>query len=315
MTLLQLNYVLELSYYQSFSKTAQKLNISQPALSLQVGKLEEELEIQIFKRSHSTVELTSEGKIFIAKIRDLIQLSENLKDLSFELQERPEGKLRIGVIPTLSPYWIPYFIDDFSKRYPKIELTLLELKTEEIINAVKNGRIDVGFLSTPIQATGVKFKPLFYEQFFLYVSEKHELYSEETVDLENVDLKEMWYLEEGNCFQNQVNSVCVFAKEPGELQNVVYLSNSIESLCRVVELSGGITFVPELATLSVEASKEDMIKNIKGTPPAREISMVTNKISKSEWLVNLFLEMAMKVIPARMKSKNHGNIIDPLLKF
>ena len=315
MTLLQLTYILELSHYQSFSLTAKKLNISQPALSLQVSKLEEELGLQIFKRSPTKVVLTTEGELFVSKARELIQLSEHLKDLPFELQKRPEGQLKIGVIPTLAPYWIPYFIGDFSKQYPRIELTVLELKTDEIITEIKNGQMDAGFISTPVQALGMKFRKLFYEQFYLYVSEKHELFSQESIDLDNVDLKEMWYLQEGNCFQNQIDSVCIYAKDPGELQNVIYLSNSIESLCRMVEWSGGITFIPEMATLSVEASKEEMIKEIAGNPPVREISMVTSKFSKSEWLIDLFLEKAMEVIPSRMKSHLEGKVIDPKLKF
>src|SRR5690606_17891480 len=118
----------------------------------------------------------------------------------------------------------------------------------------------------------------------------------DVIDLNAVDLKEMWYLQEGNCFQNQVDAVCIYAKEPHEFQNVVYLSNSIESLCKVVEQSGGITFIPELATLSVSSEKEEMIKSISGNPPVREISMVTTSLSKSDRLLNLLLEKALAVI-------------------
>lgn len=315
MTLLQLAYALELSHYHSFSVTAKKLDISQPALSLQMSKLEEELGMQIFDRTQGSVTLTNEGDVFIAKARELIQLSENLRNLPFELEQRPEGELKIGVIPTLAPYWIPFFMDDFAKQYQQIRLTIKELKTEEIITELKNGQLDAGLISTPIQALGMKFRPLFYEQFYLYVSEKHELFSQGRIDLDIVDLKEMWYLQEGNCFQNQVDSVCIYAKEPGEHQNIVYLSDSIEALCRVVDLAGGITFIPELATLSVPADKEEMIKEIEGNSPVREISLVTNKFSKSDGLINLFLEKAMEVIPARMKNNSRGKAIDPHLKF
>jgi LysR family hydrogen peroxide-inducible transcriptional activator len=166
-----------------------------------------------------------------------------------------------------------------------------------------------------VQAQGLVFKPLFYEQFFLYVSEKHELYGLDEINLDEVDLKEMWYLQEGNCFQNQVDSVCVYAREPGEFQNVVYLSNSIESLCRVVENAGGITFIPEMATLSVSSEKENMIKDIAGIKPVREISLVTTKISRNERLASLLLNEAMKVIPKRMKTKPEEKSIDTGLKF
>ncbi len=315
MTLLQLKYILELSNYKSFSLTASRLNISQPALSIQVHKLEEELGIQIFKRSHSKITLTAEGEMFVEKARELIQLSEKLKDLPFDLENKPEGTLRVGVIPTLAPYWVSLFMNNFSKSYPLIKLTIVEMKTEDIVRDLKNGFIDAGFVSTPIQASGLVFEPLFYEQFFLYVSEKHELYEYDEIDLNEVDLKEMWYLQEGNCFQNQVDSVCVYAKEPGEFQNVVYLSNSIESLCRVVENAGGITFIPEMATLSVSSEKENMIKEIAGSKPVREISLVTTKLSRNERLASLLLSEAMKVIPKRMKTKPQAKSIDTGLKF
>lgn len=314
MTLLQLGYVIELSYYQSFSHTAKKLGISQPALSLQVSRLEEELGMQLFRRTSGKVEATGEGELFIEKARELIQLSENLKNLPFDLEAKPEGELRIGVIPTLAPYWFSMFMTAFSKQYPFIRLTVTELKTEEIITALKTGSLDAGFISTPVEAAGVLFKPLFYEQFFLYVSDRHPLYSYEKIDLDKVDLSEMWYLEEGNCFQNQVDSVCIYAKTPGEHQNMVYLSNSIESLSRIVEQAGGITFIPELATLSVGPEKEQMIKAIAGIVPIREISMVTTRLMKSERLISLFLEHAMSVIPRRMLKDDRGKAIPAGIK-
>lgn len=309
MTLLQLSYVLELSRYNSFSLTAKRLNISQPALSLQIRKLEEELGIHLFKRSPTAVTLTAEGELFVDKARELLALAEKLKDLPFELEEKPEGTLRIGVIPTLAPYWFPMFMNSLSKKYPKIMFTVSEMKTDDIIAELKNGQLDAGFLSTPVHAPGMEFRTLFYEKFFLYVSDKNELFGKETLNLKNIDLKELWYLQEGNCFQNQVNSICKYAHEPNELQNVVYLSNSIESLCRMVETSGGMTFIPELATLSVSSDEEEMIKEIEGEAPLREISMITTRISKSDRLLELFLDVAMSVIPQRMKKIESGKVL------
>ena len=315
MTLLQLSYVLELSQHDSFSLAARRLHISQPALSLQISKLEEELGMKLFKRSPNRVALTAEGELFAEKARELLKLADNLKDLPFELEKKPEGELRVGVISTLAPYWFTMFMDEFAKAYPNIRLTVRELKTEEIITQLKNGQLDAGFISTPVSAPGMVFKPLFYEKFYLYVSEQHELYTSESIDLDKVDLKEMWYLQEGNCFQNQVDSVCVYAKEPGEYQNIVYLSNSIESLCRVVENSGGITFIPEMATLSVSPEKEQMIKEMAGTPPVREISLATTRTSKSDRLIGFLLEEALKVIPKRMLAKPVAKTLDTGLKF
>ena len=315
MTLLQLSYVLELSQHESFSLAAKRLHISQPALSLQISKLEDELGMKLFKRSPNRITLTAEGELFTEKARELLQLADKLKDLPFELDKKPEGELRVGVISTLAPYWFAMFMNQFADKYPNIRLTVKELKTEEIIAQLKNGQLDAGFISTPVSAPGMVFRPLFYEKFYLYVSEQHELYSSESIDLNKVDLKEMWYLQEGNCFQNQVDAVCVYAKEPSEYQNIVYLSNSIESLCRVVENSGGLTFIPEIATLSVSPEKEHMIKEVSGTPPVREISLATTRISKRDRLIEFLLEEALTVIPKRMLAKPVNKTLDTGLRF
>lgn len=315
MTLLQLTYVLELSYYRSFSYAASKLNISQPALSIQINRLEQELGLVLFKRLPGNVSLTSEGEIFVEKVRGLMKMVDDLKELPIELENKPEGELHIGVIPTLAPYWLSLFMSDFAQKYPHIQITISELKTEDIVSNLKNGKLDAGFISTPISASGLVFEPMFYEYFYLYVSDKHELFDYDSIDLATVDLKEMWYLQEGNCFQNQVDSVCIYAKEPGEYQNIVYLSNSIESLCRVVEQSGGITFIPEMATLSVAPDKEHMIKEIVGNRPVREISLVTSKISRHERLVRLFVDVALQNIPRRMKERPKFKSLDTNLRF
>ncbi|HPR30566.1 MAG TPA: LysR substrate-binding domain-containing protein [Prolixibacteraceae bacterium] len=313
MTLLQLTYVLALSENKTFSDAAKKLGISQPALSLQIRKLEEELGLNLFHRSSSPITVTQEGALFIEKARELLKLADSLKDLPVEMEMKPEGILRIGVIPTLAPYWFPMFLNRFSQSYPAIQLTVKELKTEDVLSGLKSGSLDAGFLSTPVDVGGIHFTPLFYERFFMYLSDRHELFSFDEIDLKKIDLKEVWYLSEGNCFQNQVDSICMFAHEPGPYQNVVYLSDSIESLCRVVEISGGMTFLPELATLSVSSDKEDMIKEIKGGSPVREISLATSRFIQSSRLINFFLEKALEVIPQRMRNLPGGKPLDTKL--
>jgi LysR family transcriptional regulator, hydrogen peroxide-inducible genes activator len=303
MTLLQLSYVLELGRQKSFSRAAQVLDISQPALSLQIGKLEEELGIKLFKRSPNLVDFTSEGEIFANQARNILIMVDALKQLPVDLENKPEGSLKIGIIPTLAPYWIPLFIGNFHQKYPDIQITVVEMKTLDIITELKNGTLDVGFLSTPIETTGINFTPLFYEEFFLYISDRHELFNVEEVDLNSIDLKDVWYLEEGNCFQNQVNAVCTLAKLPGDKQSMVYLSNSIESLCKIVESGRGMTFIPELATLSVSGEQDEWIKPIAGEKPVREISMAYTRYNRSDRLIQLFVEEALSPIPQRMKNK------------
>ena len=315
MTLLQLSYLVKLREMESFSKTSESLNISQPALSLQISKLEEEIGMTLFKRTSTGVFATDEGQLFISKALELLQMAETLKQLPVELENKPEGELHIGMIPTLAPYWVPLFIETFASTYPHIKLTIRELVTSEIIQQLKLGNLHVGFLSTPLQAAGIEFEPIFYERFYLYVSEKHELFKADAIDLNRVNLKDMWYLSEGNCFQNQVNAACTWANKVHETQNLVYLSNSIESLCHMVERGQGMTFIPELATLSVAADKEDLFKDIKGKQAIREICMATSRLAKSDRLTRFFLEVALKAIPQRMRQKPNQELLNPNIQI
>ncbi len=315
MTLLQLSYLLELSHQKSFSKAAKSLNISQPALSIQIGKLEEELGIKLFSRTTNSIRLTNEGEIFVEQSTEVLQMVDNLQNLPIELENSPKGSLTIGIIPTLAPYWIPLFIDDFQKKYTEINIKVIEMKTEDILSGLKTGAIDAGLLSTPIEAKGIKFQPLFYEQFYLFVSEKHPLANSNSIDLSKVNFEEVWYLEEGNCFQNQVNSVCSISGEFKPNQKFSYLSNSIESLCKIVERGHGLTFIPELATLSIPSDQEEMIKKITGSEPVREISLATTKLNKSVRLLNLFIEEALKPIPKRMKEDASTKAVDTGMNF
>jgi LysR family transcriptional regulator, hydrogen peroxide-inducible genes activator len=315
MTLLQLSYIVKLAEMESFSRSAESLNISQPALSLQVSKLEEEMGMPLFKRTSTGVFVTDEGRIFVSKALELLQMAETLKQMSVELENKPEGELHIGMIPTLAPYWVPLFIETFTNTYPHIKLVIREMITSDIIQQLKSGTLHAGFLSTPLHAPGIEFEPIFYERFYLYVSEKHVLFPAEAIDLNNLNLKDLWYLSEGNCFQNQVNAACAMADKLHESQNLIYLSNSIESLCHIVERGRGMTFIPELATLSVSPDKEDLIKEIEGNQPIREISMATSRLAKSDRLTRYFLEVALKAIPQRMRQKPKEQLLDPNIKI
>lgn len=303
MTILQLTYMIELARTGSFSIAARQLEISQPALSMQISKLEEELEVRLFHRSPTKIRLSREGEKFIEQASEILQLFERLKFFSLEMENRPAGSLTIGIIPTLAPYWVPHFAGNFIREYPRINLSLREMLTSEIISGLKDGSLDAGFLSTPVETVGIDFKPLFYEQFFLYVSEGHHLANADVVDLNQVDLEQVWYLEEGNCFQNQVNSVCRYKKEPDDSQSIIYRSNSIESLCRMVDSGKGMTFIPELATMGIPSEREEMIKSIAAPIPFREISLATIHHPQSDFLVGLLVQSALRVIPVRMKKR------------
>ncbi len=306
MNISQLNYFIELIQEGSFSAAAQKLGITQPALSLQIKSLEDELEFRLIDRTRKPFELTPEGEVVLEKAREIVKMTEHLKDVSMELSMADKGLLRIGIIPTVAPYLVPLFINYMSERYPQIRIEITELLTEEIISALKDGKLDAGILSTPIEAKSIVFKPLFYEKFYLYISDKHDLFEHEKISLKDFNPDQLWYLQEGNCFQNQVTDFCHLANKQPAGQPFFYRSNSIESLRRIVESRGGMTFIPELATINVPSEYEDLVKPIAEPVPFREISLAVNRIHSRERLLNRLIESIRASLPPRMLEKPNG---------
>jgi LysR family hydrogen peroxide-inducible transcriptional activator len=315
MNINQLNYFTELVYQGSFTRAAERLGISQPALSLQINKLEKELNFRLIDRLKKPMVLTPEGELLLDRIEEITKLFDSLKDIALELDETIRGTLIVGIIPTLAPYFVPLFINDLNNRYPELTLEVEEIVTEDIMASLKLGALDAGIISTPVQVSGIHFRPLFYERFFLYISDRHPLYHQKSINLHDFDPEDLWYLKEGNCFQNQVNALCRLAETPIKGQNLAYFSNSIESLRRIVETRKGMTFIPELATAGVAPEYEDMVKPISGQQAVREISLAVSRVHWKKRLVETFLEVAMESLPDRMKSKPDTNVLDTQLKF
>lgn len=310
MTFVQLKYLVAIARYRSFSKASQNLKISQPALTSQIKNLENEIGFAVFDRTKVPLAITREGEVLIKRAEQILKLTDDMYDIAIELEEQISGKLTIGMIPTVAPYLTPVFMDDLNAKYPDLQLNIRELVTEDIILQVKNGELDTGIIATPVKAKGVEFLTLFYEKFFLFISDKNKLFNKDTININDIELNDLWYLNEGNCFQNQVNALCEISDKVVQKQQLKYQSNSIESLRYIVLQRGGMTFIPELATLTVSSAEENMIKEIGGLKPVREISLVTTKFVSKRKLIDAFLEIMMKNIPARMKSLQKNMILD-----
>lgn len=313
MNIAQLEYLKELYGCGSFSIAAKRLGITQPALSLQIQKLENELDVKLLDRSKRPIKFTEEGQVFYDKSIDILKQLEQLKQISAELSEEVRGNLKIGIIPTLAPYLLPLFIHQLNADYPALHIEVSELKTEEIIAKIKIGDFDCGIISTPVSFKNLSFLPLFYERFYIYISESHSLFKKDKVDINEIKQEDIWYLDEGNCFQNQVDSICRINQQQKITKNLVFHSNSIESLRRIVENRNGITFLPELATINIPAEQEEMIKEFSSNQPFREISFVSSKRYTKERQVSALHKIIRDSIPQRMLTKPKSWIVDTML--
>ncbi len=310
MTLTQINYALTLQRAGSFRRAASTLGISQPGLSLQIRKLEEELDIQLFDRSQRQLRVTVAGKVFLEHAELLLTRARQLRDLAATLREEFSGRLTIGIIPTLAPYLLPLFIEQLNQRYPKLKIHVQEAITEEVLQGIRTGALDIGLVATPIQSKTIfSTHPLFYERFLLFVSHEHTLYSRDQVDISEVPLQDLWLLKEGNCLRNQVDNICDLKQQGAQAQNLFYFeSHSIESLCRIVEYKGGVTVLPELTTLHFDSEREDMIKALAGPRRVREISLLHLPNHVRSPLLQEIGELIRHSVPKKMWEK--GEVVE-----
>lgn len=310
MNLQQLEYALLLRKSGSFSKAAKKGGLTQSAVSQQITKLENELGFQIFDRQTKPIQPTEIGARFLERAQTLILEVRQLREFAFRLEEEAEGSLNIGIIPTLSPYLVPLFINNLQEKHPNIKLTVHEMMTKDIIRGLLDRDLHGGIISTPI-STGLDFifEPLFYEKFFLYASYKHPLFKSKNVNIEDINPDDLWLLNEGNCFSDQVNNMCSINQGHNQKQGLEYHSNSIDALRRIVEYKGGLTFLPELATLNVSESEEDMIKKLSGKPRAREISLVYTKGEPKKNLLDKMTEIIKTGLPHSVLKKEEKILV------
>ena len=309
MTLAQLRYAINLQKYGSFRKASDKLSISQPALSLQIQKLENELGIALFDRSASPIGATNDGLEFLAQAAEILASVDSLQTRTSNLAHSMEGTLTLGVIPTLAPFLIPLFAEQLQADYPKFKLDVHEMITEDVINEVRAGFLDAGLISTPVNVYGIKSSPIFYERFYFYASDEAK---NKGVGLENIDYDSLWILNEGNCFRDQVNNFCDL-KKVRERRPFNYRSNSIDALIRIVDTKGGLTILPELTTLSLTERQEENISPIPSK--AREIGVITQKTNPKEHFVTKLVEYIKMNIPGNMLTPGELEIVDPGIKM
>ncbi|RYD80358.1 MAG: hydrogen peroxide-inducible genes activator, partial [Sphingobacteriales bacterium] len=282
-----------------FGRAAEKCHITQPSLSMQVQKLEEELGVQIFVRSNP-VATTDTGMIVIEQAKKIMAEAGMMQQLMEQEKDIVGGTLKIGIIPTLAPYLLPLFIQSFIKMYPQVRLSVHELMTENIISQLKNGSLDAGIMATPLKIPELKEDLLFHEAFVAYVSRKEAIFNKKYLLPDDINVNKMWLLEEGHCLRTQVMNLCALQKDASIEKHFDYAAGSIETLKRFVEKNDGITLLPELATFDMSAAKKGMLRYFKNATPVREISMVTLKTFTKTRLISILKERIADNLPQEM---------------
>ncbi|MBU2997791.1 LysR family transcriptional regulator [Cellulophaga baltica] len=292
MTLQQLEYVIALDTYRHFVTAAEKCFVTQPTITIQVKKLEDEIGFLIFDKSKSPFKPTDLGELFIRKCKVILAEVSELKNMvSIEL-DNIEGEFKIAVIPTISSYLIPLISGSISEKYPNTILKIQEMESDQIIEALQKKEIDMGILVTPLNEPFIREIKLYNEPFVFY-GNKNEIESEKKFisvhDIESMD--NVWLLEKGHCFRNQVLNIC------GNLdatRSVQFQSGSIEALKKMVDNYGGFTLVPEMAISDNDAGH---ILHFTEPKPVREVSLVTHHSFSKGVLLDVLRTEILKQIP------------------
>ncbi len=289
-SIVQLEYIVAVDTYKNFVEAAEHCFVTQPTLSMQIKKLEDDLGVIIFNRNRKPVLTTPIGKEIIQQAKIVISEFKQIKEIIQSQKKEIEGELRIGIIPTLSPYLLPLFLGNFIVQYPQIKLYIEESLSENILKKLNDDELDIGIMVAPDDLKGFKKKVLFYEEFFLYFSSNHPLTSNDEVTLEQLDLDEILILQEGHCFRDQIEQFCGTSFQNNPNNHICFESGSLETLKRIVENQLGYTLLPQLATLDMKEDKKAFLKRFKDKKPLREISLVVSrnyiKMSKVEALEN-----------------------------
>lgn len=296
MTIQQLQYVLALNQQRHFVKASEQANVTQPTLTMQLKKLEEELGYEIFNRTTKPLTPTPMGLKVIEHAKSIMNEIDTLKLVVQQEETAVIGTIRIGIIPTLAPYLLPLFLEKFKTQYPNVELVISEMQSDNLIESLINQNIDIGLIVTPLEQKNLIETPLFYEPFWFYGSKKHKLLKQTEIEAKDIEEESFWILDQGHCFRNQVLNICGNASG---IKGIDYKSGSIETLKRLVDNGNNFTLVPQLAILS----EEEMTKSrpFKNPMPVREVSMVYSKTFSKKGVLNALQDEITKALPDSIK--------------
>ena len=310
MTIVQLEYVVAVDTYRSFVAAAEKCFVTQPTLSMQIQKLEDTLGVKLFDRSKQPVTPTEIGIDIITQARILLAESEKIKEIITDRQKELSGELKVGIIPTISPYILPKIINGFVAKYPQVKLIVWEQTTENIIQQLKLGTIDCGILSTPLHESALLEIPVFYENFVAYTSKTSKLYKKKSINPDDIDMEEIWVLNEGHCMREQVLNICQRRKATQGFKHFEYNTGSVETLKRMVDQNNGATILPELALSDLNDKQMDRVRYFKTPEPAREVSIVIQKNYLKRRMIDALKTEILEFVPKRMRSKKKKEVME-----
>jgi LysR family transcriptional regulator, hydrogen peroxide-inducible genes activator len=312
MTITQLQYVLAVAEHKNFTLAAEKCFVTQPTLSMQIQKIEEELNILIFDRSKKPIQLTDIGQKIVEQAKNIVNEAGKIKDIVEFQKGFIGGEFRIGIIPTIMPTLLPMFLNNFIKKYPKIKLIIEEMNTNEIITKLKNGHLDAAIAATPLEDEKIKEIVLYYEPFVAYVPESNAISKKIEIEISDLNLDEILLLQDGHCFRDGILNLCknqgIIGRNSFQLE-----SGSFETLLKLADEGLGTTLLPYLHTLNLNEKDKLKLRQFKEPKPAREVSLIYPKSELKIHIIDALRNTISGVVKGAIAFQN-VQIISPISK-
>jgi LysR family hydrogen peroxide-inducible transcriptional activator len=311
MTITQLQYVLAVAEYKNFTLAAEKSFVTQPTLSMQIQKVEEELGILIFDRSKKPIQLTDIGQKIVNQAKNIVNESGRIKDIVDQEKGFIGGEFRLGIIPTVMPTLLPMFLNNFIKKYPKVKLLIEELNTQEIITRLNNGHLDAAIAATPLEEEKIKEIVLFYEPFVAYIPENNSNFGKEEIEIDDLNPDEVLLLRDGHCFRDGVVNICNISSAHSTKFQIE--SGSFETLIKLADEGLGTTLLPYLHTMDLKEKDKAKLKHFKDPKPSREVSLIFPKSELKMHIIEALRSTIAGVVRGAVAFQN-VQIVSPLPK-
>ena len=318
MTIVQFQYILAVAQYKNFSVAAEKCFVTQPTLSMQVQRLEEELDVLIFDRSKKPVRVTEVGEKILKQAESIVNESERIKSIIAQHKGFIGGRFRLGIIPTIAPTLLPMFLNNFTKKYPKVELHVEEMTTRECVRELSEGSLDVAIVATPLGEKNLIERPLYDEPFVAYIpNDRYRLKEKQKIKVSDLNPKDMLMLQDGHCFRDSVLNICQELNSHEKSKHpslpVEIKSGSFETLIRLSNEGMGMTLLPYLHTLNLGEDEQKNLHYFEEPSPAREISLLYHNNELKINIINALYDVISGVVRGAI-TFNDLKIIDPILK-
>jgi len=312
MTITQLKYVLAVAEHKNFTLAAEKCFVTQPTLSMQIQKIEEELNIQIFDRTKKPIQLTDIGLKIVSQAKNIVNEADRIQDIVEQQKGFIGGEFRLGIIPTIMPTLLPMFLNNFIKKYPKVKLIIEELNTEEIIIKLKNGNLDAAIAATPLEDEKIKEIVLYFEPFVAYIPENNAVFQKKEIEIDDLNINEILLLQDGHCFRDGILNLCK-NRSDADLKSFQIESGSFETLIKLADEGLGTTLLPYLHTLDLKDSDKLKLRHFKEPKPAREVSLIYPKSELKIQIIDALRNTISGVVKGAIVFQN-VQIVSPLLK-